>query len=378
MDYALQVVTPKIKDESFLHVHLVNLLFLSTPVGPLGSGLGGGVELTLKNIAIALQQRGHHIHVVAPQGSQLDSIPLTAIPGALQVLAQSQSRETPIQMPCDAVLARMWDHARQVQQDYDLLLNFAYDWLPFYLTPWLRRPVAHLVSMGSLSDAMDQAIAQTLGQFPHTIGVHTQAQADTFPFSDFRILQNGFDLSQYGFQSQPVNELAWVGRIAPEKGLEDAIAAAAQCEMPLNVFGAVSDDAYWRRLQQQYPDAPMRYRGFLPLAALQREVGQCKALLVTPKWIEAFGNVVVEALACGVPVVAYRRGGPAELVEHGQTGWLVEPDSVEGLVAAIAQVEAIERAKCRQKAEEKYSLRAMGQRVDAWVSEIVNARHVTD
>lgn len=356
----------------------VKILFLSTPVGPLGSGLGGGVELTLANIAYALQQRGHQIHVVAPLGSSLDGVSLVPISGALQTLAQTQLRGAPIQMPADAVLAAMWDYAGQAQQEYDVLLNFAYDWLPFYLTPWLDRPVAHLVSMGSLSDAMDGAIAQVLAQFPGTVGLHTQAQADTFPFgAGCRVLQNGFDLSQYTFEPQPGNELAWVGRIAPEKGLEDAIAAAARCCTPLNIFGTISDPGYWASIQQEYPNAPIHYRGFVALDELQQGLGQCKALLVTPKWIEAFGNVVIEALACGVPVIAYRRGGPAELICHGQTGWLVEPDSVMGLVEAIARINDINRRTCRQDAEINYSLSAMGQRVDAWLSAIVDRSDVT-
>ncbi|MEO0409151.1 MAG: glycosyltransferase [Cyanobacteria bacterium P01_A01_bin.135] len=351
----------------------MKLLFLSTPVGPLGSGLGGGVELTLRNIAVGLQQRGHTVEVVAPAGSRLSGIPLVEVPGTLQPLAQTQGRDVPTLLPNNAVLANLWGYARQVHQRYDALLNFAYDWLPFYLTPWLRRPVAHLVSMGSLSNTMDEAIAQTLAQFPGSIAVHTRAQASTFPFGDqLRVLQNGFDLSQYRFTPDPVRELAWVGRIAPEKGLEDAIAAAAQASLSLNIFGAVSDSGYWEALQRQYPQVLARYHGFVALEALQQGVGRCCALLMTPKWEEAFGNVVVEAMACGVPVVAYRRGGPAELVRSGETGWLVEPDSVPELVAAIAKIDAIDRLNCRRAAEATYSLAAMGERVDAWLQELVN------
>lgn len=320
-------------------------------------------------MATALQQRGHQIHVVAPQGSQLPNFSLTPISGALQVLAQTQRRDAPVQMPADAALANMWHYAHQVQQQYDLLLNFAYDWLPFYLTPWFNRPVAHLVSMGSFYDAMDSAIAETVAQRPDSVAVHTRTQANTFAFGDrFHILQNGFDLSQYHFQAHATNELAWVGRIAPEKGLEDALAAANRCGLPLNIFGAISDAAYWDNLQRRYPNALSRYHGFVALDALQRGLGRCKALLMTPKWEEAFGNVVIEALACGVPVVAYRRGGPAELVQSGQTGWLVEPDSVPGLVEAIAKVETIDRWACRQEAEATYSLSAMGERVSAWLN----------
>lgn len=178
----------------------LKLLFLSTSVGPLGSGLGGGVELTLKNIARSLSQHGHQITIVAPVGSVLEGFPVIELTGDLQITAQSAGRDAWIEMSGNSVLARMWDYARQVQAQYDLILNFAYDWLPFYLTPFFQRPVAHLVSMGSLTDMMDRAIAQVIEQFPNTVAVHSRMQADTFPFGDrCRVVGNGFDLSQYQF-----------------------------------------------------------------------------------------------------------------------------------------------------------------------------------
>lgn len=350
----------------------LKLLLISTPVGAIGSGLGGGVELTLHTIGRALSQRGHAIRVVAPAGSVLADLDITSIPGVLQPTAQTQGRQSAITMPANAVLANLWEYARRVQHEYDLLLNFAYDWLPFYLTPFFDRPVAHLVSMGSLSDAMDQVIEQTLRRFPETIGVHSRAQADTFPFGDrCHCLENGLDLSLYEFRSEPMNYLAWVGRIAPEKGIEDAIAAAEQTGIPLKIWGAMPDPAYWQTVCAQHPKGNFSYEGFRPTAELQQGLGYCRGLLMTPKWIEAFGNVAIEALACGVPVIAYRRGGPAEIVEHGKTGWLVEPDQVAGLVEAITQLDQIDRRTCRRQAEARFSMQAMGNRVEAWLNQIL-------
>jgi UDP-glucose:tetrahydrobiopterin glucosyltransferase len=353
----------------------LRLLLLSTSVGAIGSGLGGGVELTLHNIAQGLLNQGHRLQVIAPLGSKLPGIPLVQIPGELQVLAQTQEQAAPIAMPGNSVLANMWDYARQIQDAYDVLINFAYDWLPFYLTPFFNRPIAHLVSMGSLTTAMDHIIQQVAQEFPGTIGVHSQAQAETFAFADrCQILGNGLDLSLYDFCAQPEQTLAWVGRIAPEKGLEDAIAAADRAGFPLKIWGAMQDEAYWQKLQHSYPQATLTYAGFLPTRQLQQALGRCYGLLMTPRWIEAFGNVAIEALACGVPVIAYRRGGPAEIVRHGKTGWVVEPDSVEGLVEAIGQLDQIDRRMCRQQAEAEYSLGAMGDRVETWVREILLAK----
>lgn len=350
----------------------LRVLFLSTSVGALGTGLGGGVELTLHNMAQALNDRQHTIVIVAPAGSVCASFPLVEVAGALQTTAQNEGREAAITMPANAVLANMWDYARQVQDQYDLVVNFAYDWLPFYLTPFFNCPIAHLVSMGSLTDAMDGMIEQTIVRFPHSIGVHSRAQADTFSFGDrCRVLGNGFDLSLYEFCPTPEQSLAWVGRLAPEKGLEDAVAAAQVTQRPLKIWGVMQDPAYWQQIQQQYPTAPIAYEGFLPTAALQKALGKCQALIMTPRWVEAFGNVAIEALACGVPVIAYRRGGPTEIVQDGKTGWLVEPDSVEGLVTAIAQIDCIDRHVCRQQAEAQYSLAAMGDRLEQWFAALL-------
>lgn len=83
----------------------------------------------------------------------------------------------------------------------------------------------------------------------------------------------------------------------------------------------MQDEAYWQQICRDFPDAPIEYVGFLNTEELQQELGKCRALLMTPRWLEAFGNVAIEALACGVPVIAYARGGPAEIIKDGKTGF---------------------------------------------------------
>lgn len=351
----------------------LRLLLVSSPVGLLGSGLTGGVELTLRNIARELAGRGHQITIVAPQGSTGWGMPLIEIAGTLQPSAQTQERDVPIIMPASSVLANMWDYVRQVQGEYDLILNFAYDWLPFYLTPFFSCPVAHLVSMGSLSDAMDEMIEKVATQFPGAIGVHSQAQAKTFTFADrCRWVGNGINLSDYDFCLEPESWVGWVGRIAPEKGLEDAVAVSKLTGVPLKIMGVLQDKGYWQKILWDYPDAPIGYQGFFSTAELQKRLGQCRALLMTPRWIEAFGNVAIEALACGVPVIAYRHGGPAEIVEDGKTGFLVEPNSIGGLIDAMGKLDEIDRYACRQRVTVMYSNTAMGDRMEQWFNDILS------
>ena len=92
---------------------------------------------------------------------------------------------------------------------------------------------------------------------------------------------------------------------------------------------------------------------------------------MTPKWVEAFGNVAIEAMACGVPVIAYRRGGPTEIITDGVTGFLVPPDDIGALVAAVAHVESLDRIRCRQRVDEEFSTQAMAARVERWLEAVI-------
>ena len=124
-------------------------------------------------------------------------------------------------------------------------------------------------------------------------------------------------------------------------------------------------------IQKSFPKAEINYEGFLSTVQLQQKLGQCSALWMTPRWVEAFGNAAIEAFACGVPVISYRSGGLTEIVRHGKTGFLVEMGSVSGLVKAISKLDEIERFTCRQQVEAEYSLEVWGDRLEVWFSKLI-------
>lgn len=351
------------------------IVICSTPVGPLGSGVGGGVELTLHSLVLGLTARGHHVEVVAPAGSLHVGATVHQIPGNPQVSSQTVGRDAPIEMPDTPLLGAMWEWVRTHQHEADVVVNLAYDWLPFYLTPFLDVPVAHLVSMGSLNDAMDDAIARLLDVRPGAAAVHSRAQADTFPLlaDRLRVVGNGIAVERYDvhLRADEPRYLGFIGRISPEKGIDDVFAVSARTGLPVKAWGLMQDRACWEAAARRHPGAQVSYEGFLATDDLQAAIGGCTALVMTPKWVEAFGNVAIEAMACGVPVVAYRRGGPAEIVVDGENGLLVEPDDVDALVEAIGRVDTIDRLMCRQRVDERYSTAALAERIDAWLDDVI-------
>jgi UDP-glucose:tetrahydrobiopterin glucosyltransferase len=351
------------------------ILICSTPVGPLGSGIGGGVELTLHSLVLGLTARGHHVEVVAPEGSLHVGARVHQIAGAPQTSSQTVGRDAPIEMPARPVLGAMWDWVREHQAHFDVVLNLAYDWLPVYLTPFLDVPVAHLVSMGSLNEAMDAALADLLDVRPGAAAVHSRAQAATFPaIADrLRVVGNGIAVERYDVHltADEPRHLGFVGRISPEKGIDDVFAIAQATGLPVKAWGLMQDEACWREAAAQYPGAQVTHEGFLATDDLQTAIGGCAALLMTPKWVEAFGNVAIEAMACGVPVIAYRRGGPAEIVVDGETGFLVDPDDIDGAILAVSRLDEIDRLMCRQRVDERYSTDALAERVDAWLGDLI-------
>ncbi|MFT4865458.1 MAG: UDP-glucose:tetrahydrobiopterin glucosyltransferase [Ilumatobacter sp.] len=355
----------------------LRVLIASTPVGPLGSGIGGGVELTLHNLVYGLSSRGHHVEVVAPANSLHVGERLHQIDGALQISAQGLGREAPTQLPACSVLAAMWSHIGSLQHEADVILNLAYDWLPYHLTQFLDVPVLHVVSMGSLSDAMDHVITEVERMRPGHLAVHSAAQAATFPDpSIFRVVGNGIVAERYDVQlTVPTGApLGYVGRISPEKGLEDVAELSARTGQRVLVWGILQDEEYWHRIQADNPRADLQYQGFLPTDDLQAQLGTCAALVMTPKWVEAFGNVAIEAMAVGVPVIAYARGGPAEIVNDGVTGFVVPADDIDALVAAVGRISEIDRAACRQRVDDEYSSAAMADRVLEWIGDVLAAR----
>ncbi len=350
----------------------LRIVVLAPPVAVLGGRPVAGMALMLRTLHQVCLAQGFTLDVVAPEGSSLPGIHVYEVPGHLQPKALAQESQDCVQIPVDSVLANMCRRLQQLQKHYDLVLNLSYDWLPFYLTPFLSLPVAHLISLSAQTSHMTKVVLQTAEAYPGTVGFLSRSLVQSYQsISNCPILGMGLDSSKYEFSPKGEDWLAWLGRIMPGKGLEDAIAVSAMTRTPLRIFGLIEDEAYWRELCRHYTGAPISYQGSFPTEQLQAYLKHAKGLLMTSAKAEAFGMVVLEALACGVPVIAYNDSSAAEMVVDGKTGWIVE-NNVAALVSSLLLVGSIDRQTCRHHVQEVYSLEAFGQRVAAWFSQVLS------
>ncbi len=354
----------------------MHIVLISTPIGFLGSGKGGGVELTLNSLVAGLIVKGHIVDVVAPNKSKLFGVSKKArlhfVEGKDQKSWQHQDYYSSVSIPDNSLLSGMIEKAIDIGKKADIILNFSYDWLPIWMTLNIKIPIAHIISMGSESLVINNLISKVYSKFPNNFAFHTKIQASDYPFIENPIIiGNGFNLGNYIFQDCKNGPLGWVGRVAPEKGLEDAAYVANALGEKLKVWGIVQDESYALKIEKLISPGILEWKGFVETDKLQKELGTCRALLNTPKWNEAYGNVVVEALACGVPVVAYKRGGPSEIIQHGKTGYLAKPDDKQSLLNYLKIVNNIDRKNCREWADSNASSNIFAGKVVTWLNKVI-------
>jgi glycosyltransferase involved in cell wall biosynthesis len=164
----------------------------------------------------------------------------------------------------------------------------------------------------------------------------------------------------YEFHEEPGAYLAFLGRISPEKRVDRAIRIATQANMPLKIAAKIDqvDHAYYQTVIKPLLTHPLvDYIGEIGDNEKNDFLGQAYALLFPIDWPEPFGLVMIEALACGTPVIAYHQGSVPEIIENGVTGWIVK--SLDDALAAIQQVSTLSRRYCRQVFEKRFLVSRM-------------------
>ncbi len=253
-------------------------------------------------------------------------------------------------------------HALERSGEFDLVHSHL-DWLPLAFAAAWRAPLVTTVH-GFSGPAILPAYRAGLA-VPGAAHLVAISDADRHPALDYTAtVHHGIDLSEFTATTDPGEALMILGRIHPDKGTADAIAIAHATGRPLLIAGIIHDQRYFDEQVAPHVDGDrVRYLGSIGADARNRALGSVAALLHPIHFDEPFGLSVVEAMACGTPVIAYRRGSMAEVIDDGITGF-----AVAGLAEAIAAVPdavALDRGAVRGTAARRFGVARM---VDEYVA----------
>ncbi|GAA5076989.1 glycosyltransferase family 4 protein [Lysobacter panacisoli] len=331
-----------------MRIALVSPLYEAVP-----PRLYGGTERVVAHLADALVQAGHQVTLFA--SAEADTL------ATLAPMRDQAIRLDPAPLKSDmAAHLAMLDEVRRRADDFDIL-HFHIDLLhfPFFQdTPWRTLTTLHgRLDLKDLSDAY-----ACWPQFP--LASISDSQRRPLPSANWAgTVYHGLPTSLYRFSAQPRGYLAFLGRISPEKRLDRAIAIAKRVGLPLKVAAKVDavDRAYFHDEIEPLLDDPLiEYVGEISDAQKSEFLGGALALLFPIDWPEPFGLVMIEAMACGTPVIAWNCGSVPEVLEEGITGRIV--DSIDRAAYAVDDVLRLDRARIRARFEQRFSAAGMANR----------------
>jgi glycosyltransferase involved in cell wall biosynthesis len=326
---------------------MLTVLSVGYPFAPVTADPAGGAEQILARLDCALVEAGHRSIVIAPEGSHTagDLHLVPAVEGEIGNAAKAHVHRFVRERIADALAQESGDLVHYHGIDFDAYLAET----KVAQLATLHLPIAWYSDAALRSGIHLQPVSQDqAGRAP--------AGLDLPP-----PIENGVDLDRYRASAMRGDYALVIGRVAPEKGFHDAIAAARSAGVPLVLAGQLYPYPEHRRYfeEQVGPalDAGCRWAGTVAGDAKAKLIAEARCLLVPSTAPETSSLVAMEALASGTPVIAYRSGALPEVIEHGATGFIV--DGVTEMAAAIGRIDAIDPAACRAAAEARFSATRM-------------------
>ena len=249
-------------------------------------------------------------------------------------------------------IAEVFEHA----DEFDLIHNH-FDFLPLAWSRLTTTPV--VTTIHGFSSARILPVYRKYDKYCYYVSI---SNSDRSP--DLEYVANayhGIDLNAFTYRDRPGDYLLFFGRIHPDKGAAEAIDIARRAGRRLVMAGIVQDPEYFREKVEPFlDDTAVQYVGSVGPSRRDTLLGGAYALLHPINFAEPFGLSVVEAMACGTPVIAFNKGSMPEVVIDGETGFLVK--TVDEAVEAVARIPGLERAACRSHVEAHFSVDRMVER----------------
>ncbi len=320
----------------------------------------GGTGVAIGNLVNGLVERGHQVTLFATGNSRTKAQDLVAV------------RKTPFTDDYSEI--QEYDNiagAFKRSESFDII-HAAVEHKSLFFSGISKIPTLHSIRYGEFFQQEMDILKKYKDE--NFVGI-SQAIKDKFSFLNWRgIVYNGLDLKEFPWQEKKQDYLLFLARLSPQKGPHLAIKAAKKLNKKLILAGKVSasdqkylDEEVWPYVD----DEQIIYKGELGFKDKIELLKQAKCLLhPIEKIFEAFGMSLIEAQACGVPVISYNNGSPLEVINHGKTGYVV--NNFEEMLEAIKNINEIKSQDCRAWVEDNFSLSKMTKSYENLYNKIIN------
>lgn len=309
----------------------------------------GGTERVVSYLTEELVRQGHEVTLFASGDSTTRA---QLVPGCRHSLRLDAACVDPLAHHL-LMLERVFERA-----DAFDVVHFHLEYLHFPFAR--RRPVPHLAT---LHGRLDRPELQPLFDEYREMPVVSISESQRLPLPRMNwqaCVHHGLPAERYRFHPGHGDYLAFLGRISPEKRVDRAIAIAQRAGLPLRIAAKVdrADLEYFENVIEPLLATPgVDFIGEIGDEEKSDFLGNARALLFPIDWPEPFGLVMIEAMACGTPVIAYRNGSVAEVLENGVTGFVVQRR--EEAIDAVRRCASLSRARCREVFEQRFTAQRM-------------------
>jgi glycosyltransferase involved in cell wall biosynthesis len=309
----------------------------------------GGTERVVSYLTEELVRQGHDVTLFASGDSETKARLIAACRSSLRLDNHCQNQIAHHFI----MLERLFQRAAEFD-----IVHFHIDYLHFPLSR--RELITHVTTLHGRLDIPDLVPLYQEFQDMPVISI-SNGQREPLPWANWQAtVYHGLPVDMYRFREKPGNYLAFLGRVSPEKRVDRAIEIARRVGMPLKIAAKVDPvdrDYFESVISPLLSNSPVEFVGEISDGEKDEFLGNAYALLFPIDWPEPFGLVMIEAMACGTPVIAYRGGAVPEIMEQGHTGFIVH--GVEDAVEAVRDVAQLSRKRCREVFEERFTATRM-------------------
>lgn len=322
---------------------------LFEPIPPPGYG---GTERIVSVLTEELVRRGHDVTLFATGDSATSARLIAGSRTGLRRLIETPHPGRRVSLEVAYHLAELGEVRRRLSE-FDVIHSHL-DSLAFPLGASIGRPFVS-TTHGRLDLPDIRMVYRAYPTIP-LVSISSSQQSYLPEANWLGTVSNAIDLDRYTWQPKPGSYLAFLGRFSPEKGPDQAIELAIRTGLPIKLAAKVDPqevDYYEAVIEPLLKHPLVEYIGEIGDAEKSEFLGGALAYLFPIDWPEPFGITLIEALACGTPVIARRRGAVPEIVEDGLTGFIGE--TLDDLERAIGRVHEIDRSLCRRRVEKSFS-----------------------